>query len=180
MALCPRCRHQFRTLPGETGDHPCTRCGLSPWDVILNGEARMLLHERSELYVHTAAACDELRAKLAAAEAEVTGLCKSCEEIRSQRDNAKQRLATAEAAELDRCHQLMTYQHELGEAHQRLAAAEAELSDDRNEHHDAVADLVTQRDEAREAARWLLRWWHLERKRKEAVQRWPWLKEVRK
>ena len=37
MSLCPRCKHVFRTLPDEVGDHPCPRCGLSPWDVLCNG-----------------------------------------------------------------------------------------------------------------------------------------------
>ena len=37
MALCPRCKCQFKTLPDEVGDHPCPRCGLSPWDLLLNG-----------------------------------------------------------------------------------------------------------------------------------------------
>lgn len=37
MSLCPRCKHHFRTLPDEGNDHPCPRCGLSPWDVLCNG-----------------------------------------------------------------------------------------------------------------------------------------------
>lgn len=27
MSYCPRCRHSFRTLPDEVGDHGCPMCG---------------------------------------------------------------------------------------------------------------------------------------------------------
>jgi hypothetical protein len=44
MALCSRCKKQFRTLSDEVGDHACPHCGLSPQDrdpcdcVVYDGE----------------------------------------------------------------------------------------------------------------------------------------------
>lgn len=32
MARCPKCRHQFRTMEDEEGQHDCPRCGYGPED----------------------------------------------------------------------------------------------------------------------------------------------------
>jgi len=30
MPTCPRCKHCFKTLPGEEQDHNCPKCGWGP------------------------------------------------------------------------------------------------------------------------------------------------------
>lgn len=48
MSLCPRCKHRYTAQLGKTGDNPCPRCGLSPWDVLLNGRQHEWDEEEEE------------------------------------------------------------------------------------------------------------------------------------